>query len=300
MSKKIGITTIEKQKKKLMSHGVVINDDAFADYALMFIGYYHLGFYLYPFEKTYPFLDKRRRHEVQDGTTIEDAVALHDFDNDLRSILLKYTVQIETAFKAAVIYHLTTKYPNNPCWYIDKTIVDSEIVDTIIADYDNVKRNEAIRTHHRKHRKSKFAPAWKTLEFEPLGTIQKLYEGILKVNDKLPVNRQFKVPTIDMFTHYIDIIRRLRNTCAHGNIVIDIKLPYSILKGPAGYFMGKKRQRLAGIYEVMKYLLNSFSPISVDVMNKDMSTCFRDFFIAKPHLKGIVEQLTMLSLKDFS
>ena len=68
----------------------------------------------------------------------------------------------------------------------------------------------------------------------------------------------------------------------------------------AGYFMGKKRQRLAGIYEVMKYLLNSFSPISVDVMNKDMSTCFRDFFIAKPHLKGIVEQLTMLSLKDFS
>lgn len=296
----IRATTIEQQKSKLRGYGVVINDDAFANYALKFIGYYHLGFYLYPFEKTYPFLDKRRRHEVIDGTTIEDAVALHDFDNDLRSILLKYTVQIETAFKAAVIYHLTTKYPNNPCWYIDKTIVDSDIVDSIIDDYEKIKRNEAIRTHHRKHRKSKFAPAWKTLEFEPLGTIQKIYEGILDVNDKLPINRQFGVPNTQIFAHYIDTLRFLRNACAHGNIIIDIKLNRAILKGPAGYFMGKKRQRLAGIYEVMKYLLNSFSPISVDVMNKDMSTCFRDFFIAKPHLKGIVESLTMLSLKDFS
>lgn len=300
MNKKIGITTIEKQKKKLMSHGVVINDDAFANYALMFIGYYHLGFYLYPFEKTYPFLDKRRRHEVQDGTTIEDAVALHDFDNDLRSILLKYTVQIETAFKAAVIYHMCQKYPKNPYWYLDKTIVDGDVVDSIIADYDTIKRNDAIRHHHKKHRKSRYAPAWKTLEFETLGTIQMIYKGIINVNDKLPINQQFKVPTTNMFFHYINTLRLLRNACAHGNIVIDIKLPYTILKGPAGYFMGKKRQRLAGIYEVMKYLLNSFSPISVDVMNKDMSACFRDFFIAKPHLKGIVEQLTMLSLKDFS
>ena len=103
MSKKIGITTIEKQKKKLMSHGVVINDDAFANYALMFIGYYHLGFYLYPFEKTYPFLDKRRSHEVQEGTTIEDAVALHDFDNALRCLLQKYLMQVEIAFRHAVM-----------------------------------------------------------------------------------------------------------------------------------------------------------------------------------------------------
>lgn len=296
----IRATTIEQQKSKLRGYGVVINDDAFANYALQFIGYYHLGFYLFPFEKTYPYVDGRRRHEVIDGTTIEDVVALHDFDCELRCILLKYLTHIELAFRNAVIYHLSLKYPNKSCWYLDKTIVDGDVVDSIIADYDTIKRNDAIRHHHKKHRKSKYAPAWKTLEFEPLGTIQKLYEGILKVNDKLPVNRQLGVPTTNVFTHYIDIVRRLRNACAHGNIVIDFKLPYSILKGPAGYFIGQKRQRLAGIYEVMKYLLNSFSPISVDVMNKDMSTCFREFFIAKPHLKNVVEALTMLKMTDFS
>lgn len=293
-------TDIEQQKKKLREHGVVINDEAFADNALMFIGYYHLGFYLYPFEKTYPYLDRRRKHEVLDGTTIEDAVAMHDFDNDLRCLLQKYLVQIEIAFRHAVIYHMCQKYPNKPCWYLDKSIVDGDVVDSIIADYEKIKRNDAIRTHHKNHKKSKYAPAWKTLEFETLGTMQMLYKGILKVDDKLPINRQFHVPTTDMFFHYIDTLRHLRNACAHGNIVIDIKLFHPIHNGPAGNFTNQKRHRLAGILEIMKFFLKTISPTLVDKMNRELGVCFMNFFIAKPHIKGIIETLTMLSMKDFS
>ena len=296
----IRATTIEQQKSKLRGYGVVINDDAFANYALQFIGYYHLGFYLFPFEKTYPYVDGRRRHEVIDGTTIEDVVALHDFDCELRCILLKYLTHIELAFRNAMIYHLSLKYPNKSCWYLDKTIVDGDVVDSIIADYDTIKRNDAIRHHHKKHRKSKYAPAWKTLEFEPLGTIQMLYKGILKVDDKLPINRQFNVPNTDIFLHYIDTLRLLRNACAHGNIVIDIKLFHPIHKGPAGNFTNQKRHRLAGILEVMKFFLKTISPKYVEFMNKDLSMCFRDFYILKPHLKSTVETLTMLCLNDFS
>ena len=219
----------------------------------------NLGFYLFPFEKTYPYVDGRRRHEVIDGTTIEDVVALHDFDCELRCILLKYLTHIELAFRNAVIYHLSLKYPNKSCWYLDKTIVDGDVVDSIIADYDTIKRNDAIRHHHKKHRKSKYAPAWKTLEFEPLGTIQKLYEGILRIDDKLPINRQFNVPNVDIFANYIDSLRHLRNACAHGNIVMDIKLFHAISKGPAGKFIGAKKQRLAGLLELMKFFLSNIS-----------------------------------------
>ena len=296
----IKATDIKQQKKKLKEHGVVINDEAFADNSLMFIGYYHLGFYLFPFEKTYPLTDKRRSHEVQDGTTIEDAVALHDFDNTLRCLLQKYLMQVEIAFRHAVIYHMCQKYPNKPCWYLDKNIVDADVVDAIIDDYPKIKHNEAIKTHHKNHRKSKYAPAWKTLEFEPLGTIQMLYKGILKVDDKLPINRQFNVPNTDIFLHYIDTLRLLRNACAHGNIVIDIKLFHPIHKGPAGNFTNQKRHRLAGILEIIKFFLKTISPQHIDIMNKELSTYFMDFYILKPHLKSKVEQLTMLSLKDFS
>jgi abortive infection bacteriophage resistance protein len=222
---------------KLKKYGVVMNDDAFADYALQFIGYYHLGFYLFPFEKTYPYVDGRRRHEVTDGTTIEDVVALHDFDCDLRCILMKYLTHIELAFRNSVIYHLSQKYPNKPCWYLDKSIVDADVVDSIIADYDTIKRNDAIKHHNKKHRKSKYAPAWKTLEFETLGTIHKLYDGILRTDDKLPINRQFNVPNVDIFSNYIDSLRHLRNACAHGNIIMEIKLTRAISIGPAGNFI---------------------------------------------------------------
>ena len=296
----IRATTIEQQKSKLRGYGVVINDDAFANYALKFIGYYHLGFYLFPFEKTYPYVDGRRRHEVIDGTTIEDVVALHDFDCELRCILLKYLTHIELAFRNAVIYHLSLKYPNKSCWYLDKTIVDGDVVDSIIADYDTIKRNDAIRHHHKKHRKSRYAPAWKTLEFEPLGTIQKLYEGILKVNDKLPVNRQFGVPNVDIFANYIDSLRHLRNACAHGNIVMDIKLTRAISKGPAGNFIGAKRHRLAGLLELMKFFLTSISPSLVDDMRRDLGLCFMNFFISNPKSKNVVEDMTKVNVADFS
>lgn len=296
----IRATDIEQQKAKLREHGVVINDEAFADNALMFIGYYHLGFYLYPFEKTYPYLDKRRRHEVQDGTTIEDAVAMHDFDNDLRCLLQKYLVQIEIAFRHAVIYHMCQKYPDNPCWYLDKTIVDGEVVDTLIVDYEKIKRNEAIKNHHKNHRKSKYAPAWKTLEFETLGTIHKLYDGILRIDDKLPINRQFNVPNVDIFSNYIDSLRHLRNACAHGNIVMDIKLFHTIHKGPAGKFTGAKKQRLAGLIELMKFFLTSISPSLIDDMRRDLGLCFMNFFISNPKTKSIVENMTMVNVADFS
>jgi abortive infection bacteriophage resistance protein len=296
----IRATDIEQQKAKLREHGVVINDEAFADNALMFIGYYHLGFYLYPFEKTYPYLDKRRRHEVQDGTTIEDAVAMHDFDNDLRCLLQKYLVQIEIAFRHAVIYHMCQKYPDNPCWYLDKTIVDDEVVDTLIVDYEKIKRNEAIKNHHKNHRKSKYAPAWKTLEFETLGTMQKLYEGILRVDDKLPINRLFGVADTFLFAHYINTMRFLRNACAHGHIIMDFKLPMSLRVGPAGRYSGSDKQRVICVIGVMRYFVKKISATSEKAMCKELKECFEDFFSTHPHLRSTVECLTKLKIKDFS
>ena len=296
----IKATTIEQQKNKLKGYGVVMNDDAFADYALQFIGYYHLGFYLFPFEKTYPYVDGRRRHEVIDGTTIEDVVALHDFDCDLRCILMKYLTHIELAFRNSVIYHLSQKYPNKPCWYLDKSIVDADVVDSIIADYDTIKRNDAIKHHHKKHRKSKYAPAWKTLEFETLGTIHKLYDGILRIDDKLPINRQFNVPSNQLFSHYINALRHLRNACAHGYIIIDFKLPMSLRTGPAGHYSGADKQRLVCLLGVMKFFLSSMSLVLVDDMRRDLCGCFMTFFISHPKLKSIVEDLTRVSVADLT
>ena len=72
--------TLDEQITTLRRHGVVVSNEEKAKEYLSDIGYYRLGFYIHPFEKTYPYLDGRRSHDVQPGTRIEDAVSLYYFD----------------------------------------------------------------------------------------------------------------------------------------------------------------------------------------------------------------------------
>lgn len=293
-------TTIEEQKLKLKSRGVIISDEKYADNVLKSIGYYHLGFYLFPFEKTYPLLNKRRRHDVIEGTRLEDAIALYHFDCDLRSILLKYTSQIELAFRASLVYHLSIKYDKKPCWYLDKSILDEKVINEIKAGYPNQRKNVAIKNHHLNHKRSKYAPAWKVLEFETLGMIQKIYESIIRIDDKLPINRQFNIPNTSTFINYLDAIRQLRNACAHGNIIYDISLTKSINKGPAGNFQGSKRQRLSGVLCIARFMLEQISKDTADEMWKEIGSCFMNFYIKHPKLKYIVDDTTKVNIADFS
>lgn len=67
-------TTIDEQLGLLKTRGLAIQDEDKAREILLDIGYYRLGFYLFPFEKSYPQL-RNRTHEYIDGATFEDAVS---------------------------------------------------------------------------------------------------------------------------------------------------------------------------------------------------------------------------------
>ena len=103
-------TTYDDQISILRSRNVIISDETKAKEYLADIGYYRLGFYLHPFEITYPLLDSRRSHGVRPGTKIEDVVALYYFDLDLRNILNRYLSRIEVAIRTTIIYELSNKY----------------------------------------------------------------------------------------------------------------------------------------------------------------------------------------------
>lgn len=115
--------SLDRQIETLRKHGVIISDELKAKEYLSDIGYYRLGFYLHPFEITYPLLDGRRRHDVQPGTRIEDVVALYYYDFDLRNILNRYLSRIEVAVRTALLYQLSNKYLHNPTWFVDPAVV---------------------------------------------------------------------------------------------------------------------------------------------------------------------------------
>lgn len=106
--------TYDEQIANLRRHGVIISDENKAKEILADMGYYRLGFYLHPFEITYPCVDTSRSHNVRPGTRIEDVVALYYFDLDMRNVLNRYLSRIEVAIRNTVIYELSIKYVNDP------------------------------------------------------------------------------------------------------------------------------------------------------------------------------------------
>lgn len=108
-------TTIDQQLDILKSRGLTVNDADKAREILLDIGYYRLGFYLFPFEKSYPQL-RNRTHEYVEGASFEDAVNLYYFDFDLRLLLMRYLNRIEIAFRTSLIYNISNKYNSNPVW----------------------------------------------------------------------------------------------------------------------------------------------------------------------------------------
>ena len=82
-------TTIEEQIVLLKNRGMEIEDEKKAAECLLDIGYFRLGFYWFPFEKSYP-RKVKRDHNFKDNTKFDYAIKLYYFDFDLRNIFLKY------------------------------------------------------------------------------------------------------------------------------------------------------------------------------------------------------------------
>ena len=172
-------TTLEQQIAKLRSRKVEIADEEKAKEVLLDIGYYRLGFYFFPFEKSYPNL-RNRNHMMQDGTRFEDAVALYYFDFDVRNLLNRYISRIEVAFRTYMTYYLSNKYANDTTWFVNPSVVSQTFCDNFETTcYISIKKNAAIRRHHSKYRSDQYAPAWKTMEYMTLGNMLVLYQSLL-------------------------------------------------------------------------------------------------------------------------
>lgn len=286
-------TTFANQISILESRGVVVNDHDKAEEILSDIGYYRLGFYFFPFEKTYPFLDSRRKHEVLENTKFEDAVALYYYDFDLRNIINKYLSRIEVAIRTTIIYELSNKYNSNPIWFIDPSIVSESFIRDFPKEvYGRISKKDVIKRHKKKHLGDKYAPAWKTMEFMVFGNLTTLYDNLLNIDDQRLICKHFNINKVSVFFNYIEAIRNLRNACAHGNVLYDIKLETSVRKGPAGHFNEAQCNRLYSVLNVVRYLLNTISPNRLYDMEKELKDATLKLYRKCPAIRSLIEQRT--------
>lgn len=284
--------SLDEQIEKLRRHGVDISDESKAKECLSDIGYYRLGFYLHPFEITYPLLDSSRRHDVQPGTKIEHVVALYYFDFDLRNILNRYLSRIEVAVRTALLYELSNKYINNPIWFVDPSVVTASfIADFPTVAYNAIRKNDVIRRHHKKYL-GPYAPAWKTMEYMTLGNLEILYDSLVWNKDKKLVSNRFGEPATGTFKSYLSAIRELRNACAHGKAVFDLKLYNGIRTGKAGTFSRATRHSVREALAVVDYLLRIISENRVNDMWKEIYAATSRLYEKTPNIRPIIESLT--------
>ena len=290
-------STYDQQIRLLISRGVVITDVEKAKEYLSDIGYYRLGFYIYPFEQTYPVLDHRRSHNVIPGTRIEDIVAFYYYDLDLRNLLNRYLSRIEVAIRTTIIYELSNKYSTNPYWYVDPAIVDNSFIKTFTTQfYGKIKLKDPIKRHHRKYL-GNYAPAWKAMEYMTLGNLENLYDKLKYNADKSLISNLFGEPAMGVFKNYISVIREVRNSCAHGNVIVGMSLTNNVMAGAACPTLPIGSQNtFYGALRVIDFLLHKVSANRSKDMWRDIYKATSRLYQISPNLRPLVEQKTGIVL----
>lgn len=266
--------SVNDQIQKLRTRGMTIDaeQEEKVREALLDIGYYRMGCYWFPFE-VMPTRGKPRNHIFINGTIFEHAIKLYYFDFDLRNILLRYISRIEVNFRTTVIYLVSNKYKNIPCWYKDNSVVNDSLLKsrTYKGILKNIRKETLINQHYTKYKTD--APAWKELEFMPFGTIINLYDNLKDQHLKCDIAKVYGISKPTVFSNYINTVRRLRNCCAHGKVLFDLSLPEAISKGPLGDLGGRKTM-LSGAYLVFRYFLLKISKNRVIEMETKLQEAY--------------------------
>lgn len=263
-------TNVEEQICKLKERGMCIEDEAKAKEILLDIGYYRLGFYWFPLERTYP-NKQNRTHEFVEGASFKWATNLYYADSRIRTVLIPYLSRIEVNLRTFVIYTVSNHYRQNPTWFADKSVMRQDFLVSLPDTYEKIRKNEAIKRHHEKHQNDIYAPAWKTLEYMTFGDLLVLLKNIKDKSLLEQISNHFGLRNVDVFFSYMDTIRIVRNLCAHGHHIYDLKLQKSIKSGPIGKLMKPEMHHdLCGVLLVIFFLLSFISNNRLDELKKQL------------------------------
>ena len=256
--------SIEEQITTLKTRGLIIQNEDKAKEILKDIGYYRLGFYWYYFQ------EDKIRHVFKEGTQFSTAVDLYYFDMDLRHLLTKVLSRIEVNLRTQITYIVSNHYSENPIWFADTNIIDSEFVKTIKKIYKDIRKNNTIIQNHHTRYEVPYAPAWKTLEFVTLGSIRKIFNAIKDDSVKMKIIEVYGINRIDIFDNYLKAIVDIRNACSHTRVIFDFRSEETIKNTKICKILPSERNHLNAIIKVIHYFLTKISNNRANDMKKEI------------------------------
>lgn len=182
---------------------------------------------------------------------------MFEFDKNLRSIFLKYSLEIEIILKSLLAETISSRYGIKE--YLIKENFDDTINETIVTESINV-INEEINKQNGKHEaithyidKYGFVPPFVLIKILTLGELSKLY-AMLKQSDRQSISKNFKLSD-KVLRQIIINMTMIRNICAHNDRLFSFHSKFRI---SFKYIEKDYNENSVNIYMMMKcmeYLL---------------------------------------------
>ena len=228
----------------IISKGVSVNNKEDALNKIKTYSYYSII-------NTYKDVFKNTNNEYKKNVSFDEIYALFEFDKNLRSIFLKYSLEIEMILKSLLAEALSSRYGIKD--FLVKENFDNIVNETTITESINVIEEE-INKQNGKHEavthyidEYGFVPPFVLTKILTLGELSRLY-AMLKQSDRQSISKNFKLSD-KVLKQIIVNMTMIRNICAHNDRLFSFHSKFRI---SFKYIQKNYNEKSVNIYMVMK------------------------------------------------
>ena len=228
----------------IISKGILVNNKEDALNKMKTYSYYSII-------NTYKDVFKNKNHEYKKNVSFDEIYALFEFDKNLRSIFLKYSLEIEMILKSLLAETISSKYGIKD--YLIKENFDDKVEEAIIIESINVIEKE-IKKQIGKHEavthymnEYEFVPPFVLTKILTFGELSRLYV-MLKQPDRQRISKNFRLSD-KVLKQIIVNITMIRNICAHNDRLFSFHSKFRI---SFKYIQKNYNEKSVNIYMIMK------------------------------------------------
>lgn len=274
--------SIGEQVQLLRGRGMTTGAADEAGAILRRIGYYRLSGYWYPHRvrRTLDSGEVEVTSEFEANTSLRMVERIHDFDGQVRSLLLEAIEAVEIALRFRVGHTLgfRDRFAHREPASLDPAFTSSPAAGSSsrsahaewLEEYDRQEaRSQETFVRHFRQEYGPHLPVWVATEVMSFGTLRRLLLGAAEQD------RRLIAAAFDLFTstgqgdsallsNWLEHMRHLRNLCAHHarvwNRSFTAELARSRTVPELEHVDGRGRRHLYGSIAVLSYLLERIDP----------------------------------------
>ncbi len=187
------------------------------------------------------------------NVTFDEIYALYEFDKNLKLIMLKYSLEVETVIKSLIANHISSVYGIDS--YLNINNLDNNISSKTRRNLlskikKEIKHNYGVHlaiTHYKD--KYGFVPPFVLTKILTFGVISSYY-GLLKQSDRQILAKKFKISDA-LLKQILRCLTNVRNICAHNDRLFCYRDKYT-LKFKEIDSTYKSRDNLTNLYMMIR------------------------------------------------